>query len=315
MLACGAIVSSQPMQAQNFPSGTIRVVSATASGTPPDIMVRLIANELSADEGWRIVVENKPGAIQTIGAAEVLKQPADGHTVLSIALPSSAAPALIPTVNFRLDADFIPVIRLAQANHVLVVHPSVPANSLPELVTLLKNNPDKYQFSSGGFGTPAHLAGEMFKLQTGVRATHVPYQALPRAIADLLNGTNHYQFISPLPVVELIGAGKLRALAVTAPARMPVLKDVPTVGEQGFPDLIIQDWFGLLVKAGTPNETVVRLNSAINKVLAKPNVRTAIERIAAEPSGGTPQEFKEFLTAQIAHWGKVVKDSGIKMHQ
>jgi tripartite-type tricarboxylate transporter receptor subunit TctC len=116
-------------------------------------------------------------------------------------------------------------------------------------------------------------------------------------------------------VVELIGAEKLRALAVTAPARMPVLKEVPTVGEQGFPDLIIQDWFGLLVKAGTPNETVVRLNTAINKVLAKPNVRAAIERIAAEPTGGTPQEFKQFLTAQMAHWGKVVKDSGIKMHQ
>jgi tripartite-type tricarboxylate transporter receptor subunit TctC len=293
----------------------IRVIGATASGTPPDIMGRLIANELAEAEGWRIVVENKPGAIQTIGAAEVLKQPADGHTVLSIALSASAAPALIPTVNFRLDTDFIPVIKLAQANHVLVVHPSVPANTLPELVTLLKNNPDKYQFSSGGFGTPAHLAGEMLKLQTGVRVTHVPYQALPRAIADLLNGTNHYQFISPLPVLDLIATGKLRALAVTAPQRMPVLKDVPTVGEQGFPDLIIQDWFGFLVKAGTPDETVVRLNSAINKALAKPNVRAAIERIAAEPTGGTPQEFKTFLTAQIAHWGKVVRDSGIKMHQ
>jgi tripartite-type tricarboxylate transporter receptor subunit TctC len=310
-----AVAAPSPLTAQSYPSGTIRVIGGTAPGTPPDIMVRLIANELSADEGWRIVVENKPGAIQTIGAAEALKQPADGLTILSIALPSSAAPALIPTVNFRLDADFVPVIKLAQANHVLVVHPSVPANSLQELVTLLKNNPDKYQFSSGGFGTPAHLAGEMFKLQTGVRATHVPYQALPRAIADLLNGTNHYQFISPLPVVELIGAGKLRALAVTAPARMPALKDVPTVGEQGFPDLIIQDWFGLLVKAGTPDETVVRLNAAINKVLAKPNVRAAIERIAAEPTGGTPQEFKTFLTAQIAHWGNVVRDSGIKMHQ
>jgi tripartite-type tricarboxylate transporter receptor subunit TctC len=310
-----AVMSASPLMAQSYPSGMVRIISATASGTPPDIIARLIANELSESEGWRIVVENKLGAIQTIGAAEVLKQAADGHTVLSIALPASAAPALIPNLNFRLDADFVPVIKLASAYHVLVVNPSVPANSLPELVTLLKNNPDKYQFSSGGFGTPAHLAGEMFKLQTGVRATHVPYQALPRAIADLLNGTNHYQFISPLPVVDLIGAGKLRALAVTAPARLPLLKDVQTVGEQGFPDLIIQDWFGFLVKTGTPNEIVVRLNEAINKVLAKPNVRAAIERIAAEPAGGTPQEFGQFLSAQIAHWGKVVKDSGIKMHQ
>ena len=128
------------------------------------------------------------------------------------------------------------VIKLASAYHVLVVHPSVPANSLSELVALLKRSPTSSPFSSGGFGTPAHLAGEMFKLQTGVRATHVPYQALPRAIGDLLNGTDHYQFISPLPVVELVNTGKLRALAVTAPARLPALPDVPTVGEAGFPD-------------------------------------------------------------------------------
>jgi tripartite-type tricarboxylate transporter receptor subunit TctC len=198
---------------------------------------------------------------------------------------------------------------------VLVVNPSVPANSLPELVALLKGQPDKLTFSSGGFGTPAHLAGEMFKLQTGVRAMHVPYGALPRAIGDLLNGTNHYQFISPLPVVDLISTGKLRALAVTAPSRLRVLSDVPTVGEAGFPDLIVQDWFGFLVKAGTPHEIVVRLNGAINKALAKPRVREAIEKMAAEPAGGTAAEFGNFLNAQLAHWSRVVKESGIKMHQ
>ena len=230
-------------------------------------------------------------------------------------MPSSAAPALLPNVGFRLDTDFAPVIKLASAYHVLVVNPSVPAVSLSELVALLKSQPDKLTFSSGGFGTPAHLAGEMFKLQTGVRATHVPYQALPRAIGDLLNGTNHYQFISPLPVVDLIAAGKLRALAVTGPARLPALKDVPTVGEAGFPDLIIQDWFGFLVKSGTPNETVVRLNEAINTALARPRVREAIAKMAAEPVGGTPAEFGRFLGSQLAHWSKVVKDSGIKMHQ
>jgi tripartite-type tricarboxylate transporter receptor subunit TctC len=301
--------------AEPYPSGMIRVVSATAAGTPPDIVCRIIANELAESEGWRVVVENKPGAIQTIGAAEALKQPADGYSILSIALPASAAPALLPNMGFSFSSDFVPVIKLASAYHVLVVNPSVPANSLPELVALLKRQPDKLTFSSGGFGTPAHLAGEMFKLQTGVRATHVPYGALPRAVGDLLNGTNHYQFISPLPVVDLIATGKLRALAVTAPMRLPVLPDVPTVGEAGFPDLIIQDWFGFLVKAGTPNEIVVRLNGAINRALVKPRVREAIEKIAAEPAGGTPAEFGQFLNAQLDHWSRVVKQSGIKMHQ
>jgi tripartite-type tricarboxylate transporter receptor subunit TctC len=301
--------------ADSYPSGMIRVVSANASGTPPDIVSRIIANELNEGAGWRVVVENKPGAISTIGAAEVLKQPADGYSVLAVSLPFAAAPALLPSMAFHPETDLSGVIKLATAYHVLVVHPSVPANSLPELVALLRSQPDTYRFSSGGFGTPAHLAGELFKLQTGVRATHVPYQALPRAIGDLIGGTNHFQFITPLPVLDLIATGRLRALAVTGPSRLPALPDVPTVGEAGFPDLIIQDWFGLLVKRGTPPDVLARLNAATNQALAKPKVREAIMKLAAEPSGGSPAEFDRFFHAELAHWGKVVKDSGIRMNE
>jgi tripartite-type tricarboxylate transporter receptor subunit TctC len=315
LLAASMGVLATPAVTQSYPSDMIRIVTSGPAGTPPDIITRIVANELGQSEGWRIVVENKPGAIGTIAAGEVLKQPADGHTILALALGSSAAPALLPSIGFQLDTDFVPVVRLMAANHVLVVNPTVPAKSITELVALLKSQPDKLTFSSGGFGTPAHLAGELFKLQTGARVAHVPYRALPQAIGDLVNGTNHYQFITPLPVLDLIATGKLRALAVTAPKRMPALKDVPTVVEEGFPQLVIQDWVGFLVKSGTPNDTVVRLNETASKALAKQNVRDAFAKMAAEPAGGSPAEFGTFLKSQIAHWGKVVKDSGIKMRE
>jgi tripartite-type tricarboxylate transporter receptor subunit TctC len=313
-----ALVSLGPCTAavaESYPSSMIRIVTGGAAGTPSDIINRIVVNELGQTEGWRIIVENKPGAIGTIAGAEVSKQPADGYTIFAITLPHSAAPSLLPNISFRLDTDFVPVIKLASANHVLVVNPKVPAQSLPELVALLKSQPDTLTFSSGGFGTPAHLTGELFKLQTGVRVAHVPYRAPPQMIADLINGTNHYQFITPLPVLDLIATGKLRALAVTGPQRMPALKDVPTVVEAGFPDLVIQDWVGLVVKRGTPDAIVTRLNEAINKALAKPRVREAFTKIAAEPAGGSPGEFGALIKSQIAHWGKVVKDAGIKIRE
>jgi tripartite-type tricarboxylate transporter receptor subunit TctC len=315
LLALAIVAAPTPASAQQYPSNMIRMMVPSPAGTPPDIMGRIFANELSASEGWRVIVENKPGAIMTIGLADTLKQPADGYTLASIALPASAAPALLPNMGFRLDGDFAPVIKLASAYHILVVTPSVPAKTLSEFVALLKSQPNKMTFSSGGFGTPAHLAGEMFKLQTGVRATHVPYKGLALAIPDLMNGTNQFQFITPLPVLELIAAGKLRALAVTGPDRLAALKGVPTVAEAGFPDLIIQDWFGILVRSGTANDIVTRVNETFNKALTKPHVRKAIEKLAAEPAGGTPTEFGQFVTTQLAHWAKVVKESGIKMHQ
>jgi tripartite-type tricarboxylate transporter receptor subunit TctC len=314
ILAVSLGMIAHPAVAQSFyPSGIIRILIGSGAGTPPDIVTRIVANELAQSEGWRIVVENKPGATATLAAAEVLRQPADGYSVLAFTLGASAAPALLSNIPFRHDTDFAPVIKVMTAHHVLVVGPTVPATSVTELIALLKREPDKLTFSSGGMGTPAHLVGEQFRLQTGVRVTHVPYRALPQAIGDLLNGTNHYQFVTPLPVLDLIAAGKLRALAVTGPRRMAALKEVPTVVEAGFPQLVIEDWFGFVVKKGTPEVIIDRLNAAINKALGQASVREAFAKIAAEPAGGTPGELGAHIQSQIAHWSKVVKDAGIKI--
>jgi tripartite-type tricarboxylate transporter receptor subunit TctC len=305
-----------PANAQtSFPSGTIRFVAPFSASTPPDIISRIVAKELSESEGWRVIVENRPGGVTTIAAVDVLAQPADGLTLYAMSVPSVAAPSLIPNISYHFDTDFDPVIKASVSFNVLVVNPSVPASSVAELVALLKSRPDKLTFSSGGFGTPAHLIGEQFKLQTDVRAQHVPYQQFPQAIGDLLNGTNAFMFITMLPVIDLIKTGKLRALAVTGPKRVPVLSEIPTIVEAGFPSLVVEDWTGFAVKRGTPKETVARLNAAINKALEKPSVREAFAKIGAEPAGGTPDQYGRLINDQVAHWKTVVTDAGIKVSQ
>jgi tripartite-type tricarboxylate transporter receptor subunit TctC len=313
-LAALLAATGLPANAQTaFPTGTIRFVAPFSPSTPPDIVSRIVAKELSEGENWRAIVENRPGGVTTIAANDVLAQPADGHNLYAMTVPSVAAPSLVPNISYRFDTDFEPVIKASVSYNVLVVNPSVPATSVAELVALLKSQPDKLTFSSGGFGTPAHLIGEEFKLLTGTRAQHVPYAQFPQAIGDLLNGTNAFMFITMLPVVDLIKTGKLRALAVTGPKRVPVLPDVPTIVEAGFPSLVVEDWVGFAVKHGAPSETVARLNRAINKALEKPSVRDAFAKIGAEPVGGSPEEFGQFVKSQVGHWRKVVADAGIKV--
>jgi tripartite-type tricarboxylate transporter receptor subunit TctC len=303
------------VRAQSYPSNVIRVVVPAGAGTPPDIISRIIANELAVTEGWRLVVEDRPGALQTIAMNDVGHHPADGYTLLTMSLPITVTPTLFPKGETRPDVDFDPVIKISKSYTVLVTTPSLPVNSLQELVELLKSNPGKFNFSSAGFGTPSHLIGELFKLQAGVQAIHVPYQQFPQAIADLIGGINHFMFVTTLPVIDLIATGKLRALAVTSANRIPALKDVPSVVEAGFPDLVTADWIGFAVKRDTPAGITAQLNQAINKVLVEPKIRTALEKIGAEPVGGGAVEFGAGIRSDVAHWAKIITDANIKLPQ
>jgi tripartite-type tricarboxylate transporter receptor subunit TctC len=318
-LALLAFAALGAARAESFPSSTIRIFSSSTAGSFPDVISRIIATELAESEGWRVVIENRPGAMTTLAMADVLKQPADGYSIFSITAGSMAVPALLPSMSIRIDADFAPVIKVSTSYTALVVTPSLSVKSTAELVALLKSHPDKFNISAGAFGTPSHLLGELFKLQTGVRAAIVPYQQAQQRLADLLGGTTHFAFYNTPAVVNFIAAGKLRALAVTAPRRIAALEDVPTIAEQGFPDMVEpgEDWLGFLVRSGTPNDIIARLNRAMNKALTRQKVRDALASLGAdpEPVGGTPAEFGDLVKHQLAYWSKVVKDAGIKLPQ
>ena len=312
--AAFGVAVHHPAQAQSFPSRNIRVVVPAPAGAPPDILARLVGNAVAEAEGWTVVIENKPGGAMTIGATDVLRQPADGYTLMSVTAPIAASQSLVPSAQLKVETDFVPVIKTGTTYNVLVVNPSTPVQSVAEFIAYLKKSPDKHTFSSGGYGTPAHLLGELFKLETGVQTMHVPYKANAQTIPDLISGINTYQFITAVAVVDLIKSGKLKALVAMAHRRVPALPDVPTIVEAGYPKLASEDWAGILVRSGTPAPVVARLNEAFNKALKTDKVRTALARVGTDPGGGTPEEFGALVRAEVTHWGKVIKDANIKIN-
>jgi tripartite-type tricarboxylate transporter receptor subunit TctC len=312
-LICSAALAATHATAQPYPSKPIRLVVPAAPSTPIDIVSRVVAERVGALVGQPVVVELRPGATGAVGAVEVLKQPADGYTLMTTYMPMSVAQTIYTSVPFDLRKDFVPLGQTVWSYNVLVVHPSVQARSPRDLAALLASQPGKLSFPSGGPGTPAHIAGELFKLQTATQALHVPYNQFPQAIADLLGGQHQFMFAATPPMIPHIAAGKLRALAVTGPARVDALKEVPTMIEAGFPDFVVRDWQGIVARAGTPAAVVQKINGAIRDAMQAHEVRAMLTKLGADAATGSPEEFAKLIEAEIARWAKVAKAAGIRV--
>jgi len=296
-----------------FPSRPIRIVVPFAPGGPTDLMARAISRSMGQTLGQPVIVDNKPGGGGVIGLGEVAKQPADGYTLAFPSILAVTNPALMPNYPFDTQRDFSAVTVVGFIPHALVVRPDFPAKDLQALVAMAKDKPGSLAYGSSGNGTSAHLAGAMFAERAGIRVTHVPYRGAGPAVQDLLGGQIQFMFLDMSSALSQIQAGKLRALAVAPARRFPGLPQVPTIAEQGYPGYDIHAWYGLLVRAGTPEPVVQRLYTEVKAALATPEVRDTFRMQGIEPGGMPPAEFQQLIRSDLAQWKQTVDQLGIKL--
>jgi len=300
--------------AQGYPSKPVRIVAPFGAGSTIDIIGRLIAPKLTEALGQPVIVENRPGAGGMIGMDAVAKSAPDGHTLIIGALgPLAMNPALYPKTPFDPVKDFAAVCLLATGPVVIAVHPSIPAQTVKDLIDLAKKRPGQLNFGSPGVGSSPHLTGELFKLITKTDIVHVPYKGNAEAITDLIGGQLSIVFTGVPPVVPLAKAGKVRLLATTGKQRMPNLPEVPTIREAGIEGADVLIWYGVVAPAATPKDVVARLNREIVKIMNTPDVREKFSQQGVDPASSTPDEFAQMIRDEVTRWGKVIRSAGIKL--
>ncbi len=316
MLAAAAALATlchaQPVPA-GYPSRPIRLIVPFTPGGSTDILARSIGHELTKAWGQPVIIDNVPGAGGSLGADKAAKAAADGYTLLMGHIGTLAVnPSLYPNLPYDPLKSFAPVAWVARVPNILVVHPSVRANSVKDLVALAKARPGQLNYGSGGNGSAANLATEYFKLQTGVSLLHIPYRGTAPAVTDLVGGQIQVLFTGAPAVLGQIKSGQLRALAVSSPQRLAALPDLPTIAETGYPGFEADQWYGVVAPAGTPTAIVARLNAQINQSLASPELKTRLTNEGALATPTTPEAFGQLIAREIARWRPVIQSGRVK---
>ena len=301
--------------AQEYPAKPVKIIVPFAAGGPADVYARFLAQRLAESMGQPFVVEDRPGAGSIIGTEAVAKSTPDGYTLLVMSNTHTVNESLVPNKPYALQRDFTPITPINYSDLVLVVHPSVQAATLADLIKLAKAAPGKLNYASSGTGTPYHMAGELFKSMAGVDIVHVPYKGSSDARKDTIGGQVQMMFDAVTTMSEQAKAGKVRALATTGKTRSAVLPDVPTMNEAGVPGYEAVIWLGLIAPKGTPPAIVNRLNAEIAKIQGRPEVRAEWEKQGALPMIMTPDAFARFIADDIVKWERIVKISGAKPDQ
>jgi tripartite-type tricarboxylate transporter receptor subunit TctC len=306
------IAAASPVSAaETWPERPVKVIVGFSPGGPTDLFARVIAQTLSERTGQSFYVENASGAGGNVGTARAAQSPADGYTILVTGGNLTNNPYLFSHVSYDPLKDFDAVTVGAATPIVLAVNPTVPAQTVKELVAVIKANPGKYSYASPGTGTPPQLVGALFQHSLGLDLVHVPFGGGGQAVVATVAGTTPISFGAMAPAVPLIKDGKLRALAVTGHARSPTLPEIPTMAEAGFPEVEGSTWTAVVVPAGTPKDIITKLNRLIAEGLTQPEVKERLAAMAYVPIGNSPDECTEFFKAEISKWSKVIKDAGL----
>jgi tripartite-type tricarboxylate transporter receptor subunit TctC len=299
-------------RAETYPARTVKIIVATAAGGSSDIAARLIAQWLTEKLGQSFFVENRPGGNNNIGTEAAARSPADGYTLFWANSVNTINASLYEKLSYNFIADFAPVIRVIRSPLLMMVHPSVPAKTVPEFIAYAKANPDKISMGSGGHGSSGHMAGELFKMDTGVRMVHLPYRGESLAMTDLLGGQVQIVFATSGSGIEYAKAGTVRTLAVTSRERLDGLPDVPPLADF-LPDFAeVGGWSGLCAPKNTPAEIVALLNRQVNAAIADPRIKERAAAMGSTSPGGSPADFAKFLADETEKWAKVIKFAGIK---